>query len=207
MIQWASCGRSDSRRSVYDCSCVTQQSVCMALTVKQRGVLKGVIAGAAITIVVIVLAVLAGPMALSPEASEGERLAFAISADAFIALWLGISVGLLARHRFFTPEDIDGGGLSRGSETANVLQSTLQNTLEQSVLAVLVHLAWSILMPVSWISAIPAAVLLFLCGRVLFVRGYRGGAPSRALGFALTYYPSVLMLILVVVTAVWTMFR
>ena len=175
----------------------------MALTVKQRGVLKGVIAGAAITLIVILGAVLAGPVALSPEASAGERLAFAVSADAFIALWLGISVGLLARHRFFTPEDIDGGGLSRGSETANVLQSTLQNTLEQSVLAVLVHLAWSILMPAAWISAIPAAVFLFLCGRVLFVRGYRGGAPSRALGFALTYYPSVVMVIVVVVTSVW----
>ena len=179
----------------------------MALTVKQRGVLKGVIVGAAITFVVIVGTILVGPIALSPEASAGERLAFAIWADAFIALWLGISIGLLARHRFFTPEDIDGGGLSRGSETANVLQSTLQNTLEQSVLAVLVHLAWSILMPVSWISAIPAAVFLFLCGRVLFARGYRGGAPSRALGFALTYYPSVLMLILVVVAAVGKVFR
>ena len=178
----------------------------MALNVKQRGVLKGIIAGAAITFVVIVGAILVGPMALSPEASAGERLAFAICADAFIALWLGISVGLLARHRFFTPEDIDGGGLSSGSETANVLQSTLQNTLEQSVLAVLVHLAWSILMPVSWISAIPAAVFLFLCGRVLFVRGYRGGAPSRAVGFALTYYPSVLMLIFVIVTAVRKVF-
>ena len=179
----------------------------MALTVKQRGVLKGIIPGAAITFVVIVGAILASPIALSPEASAGERLAFAIWADVFIALWLGISIGLLARHRFFTPEDIDGGGLSRGSETANVLQSTLQNTLEQSVLAVLVHLAWSTLMPVAWIAAIPAAVFLFLCGRVLFVRGYRGGAPSRALGFALTYYPSVLMLILVVVAAVGKVFR
>ena len=179
----------------------------MALTVKQRGVLKGIIAGAAITFVVIVGAILVGPIALSPEASVGERLAIAIWADAFIALWLGISVALLARHRFFTPEDIDGGGLSRGSETANVLQSTLQNTLEQSVLAVLTHLAWSILMPVAWISAIPAAVLLFLCGRVLFVRGYRGGAPSRALGFALTFYPSVAMVIVVVVTSVWKVFH
>jgi hypothetical protein len=179
----------------------------MALTIKQRGVLKGIIPGAAITLVVIAGAVLLWPMALSPEASSGERLAFAISIDAFIALWLGISVGLLARHRFFTPEDIDGGGLSRGSETANVLQSTLQNTLEQSVLAVLTHLAWSILMPVAWISAIPAAVLLFLCGRVLFVRGYRGGAPSRALGFALTFYPSVAMVIVVVVTSVWKVFH
>ena len=178
----------------------------MTLTVKQRGVLKGIIAGAAITLIVIVGAILVGPMALSPEASPGERLAFAIRADAFIALWLAISVGLLARHRFFTPEDIDGGGLSVGTEIASVLQSTLQNTLEQSVLAVVAHLAWSILMPVSWISAIPAAVFLFLCGRVLFVRGYRGGAPSRAIGFALTFYPSVLMLILLIVTAVWEAF-
>ena len=174
----------------------------MALTVKQRGVLKGIIAGAAITFVVIVGAILMGPIALSPEASAGERLAVAIRADAFIALWLGISVGLLARHRFFTPEDIDGGGLTRGSETASVLQATLQNTLEQTVLAVLVHLTWATLMPVSWMSAIPAAVVLFLVGRLLFLLGYRGGAPSRALGFALTYYPSVLMLVVVVVAAV-----
>ncbi len=174
----------------------------MALTVKQRGVLKGIVVGAAITVVVITSAMSAGPMLLSPEAAAGERLAFALSADAFIALWLGISVGLLARHRFFTPEDIDGSGLTQGSETANVLQATLQNTLEQTVLAVLVHLAWSILMPVSSLSTIPAAVILFWCGRVLFVRGYRGGAPSRAVGFALTYYPSVLMLVFVVGAAV-----
>jgi hypothetical protein len=177
----------------------------MALTAKQRGVLKGIIAGAAITLVVIVGAILLAPIELPADASTGDRLAFAICADAFIAFWLGISVALLARHRFFTPEDIDGGGLSRGSETANVLQSTLQNTLEQSVLAVLVHLAWSILLPVTWISAIPAAVILFLCGRVLFVRGYRGGAASRSIGFALTFYPSVLMLMVVVVGALFKM--
>ena len=174
----------------------------MALTVKQRGVLKGITIGAAITVAVIVGAILAGPMVLSPAATIAERLSFALWADVFIALWLGISIALLARHRYFTPEDIDGGGLTRGSETASVLQATLQNTLEQTVLAVLVHVTWATLMPVSWMSAIPAAVVLFLCGRLLFLLGYRGGAPSRALGFALTYYPSVLMLIIVVVTAV-----
>jgi hypothetical protein len=175
----------------------------MDLTVKQRGVLKGIIVGATIALVVIVGAILWGPMVLSSEATVGERIAFALGADAFIALWLAISVGLLARHRFFTPEDIDGGGLTHGTVTASVLQATLQNTLEQTVLAVLAHLAWAVLMPVSWMSAIPAAVILFLCGRVLFVRGYRGGAPSRAVGFTLTFYPSVLMLIFVVGAAVW----
>jgi len=179
----------------------------MALTVKQLGVLKGMIVGAATTIIVIVGAIVTGPMSLSTEATVAERLAFALRADAFIALWLGASIGLLAKHRFFTPEDIDGGGLSRGSETANVLQATLQNTLEQTVLAVLVHLVWAILMPVSWISAIPAAVILFMCGRVLFLRGYRGGAPSRAIGFTLTFYPSVLMLLLVVGSAMRKIFH
>ena len=174
----------------------------MALTVKQRGVLKGISIGAAITVAAIAGAILAGPVVLSPEATVGERLSFALWADVFIALWLGISIALLARHRFFTPEDIDGGGLTRGSETASILQATLQNTLEQTVLAVLAHVTWATLMPVSWLSAIPAAVVLFLVGRVLFLLGYRGGAPSRALGFALTYYPSVLMLAIVVVAAV-----
>ena len=170
----------------------------MALTDKQRGVLKGMTIGAATSLIVIIAAILLGPALLSPEASAGERLAFALKADAFLALWLGVSIGLLARHRFFTPADIDGGGLSQGSETAKVLQATLQNTLEQTVLAVLVHLAWATLMPVSWMAAIPAAAILFLSGRVLFIRGYRGGAPSRAVGFALTFYPSVLMLVIVI---------
>ena len=178
----------------------------MALTDKQRGVLKGMSIGAATSLVEIITAILLGPALLSPDASAGERLAFALRADAFLALWLGVSIGLLARHRFFTPEDIDGGGLSRGSETANVLQATLQNTLEQTVLAVLVHMTWATLMPVSWMTAIPAAAILFLSGRVLFIRGYSGGAPSRAAGFALTFYPSVLMLVIVVGAVIRKMF-
>ena len=36
----------------------------------------------------------------------------------------------------------------------------------------------------------------------LFAWRYRGGVPSRALGFALTFYPSVLMLIIIGVQAI-----
>lgn len=173
----------------------------MALTLKQRGVLKGIVAGAVATVGVIVGAVLADPVSFSRDATAGERIAFALKADVLIALWLAISIGLLARHRFFTPEDIDGSGLTQGSEKAKVLQASLQNTLEQAVLAVLAHSMWALTMPASWLSAVPAAAILFLCGRVLFVRGYSGGAPSRALGFALTFYPSALMLVVVAIAA------
>ena len=170
----------------------------MPLTLKQRGVLKGMLTGLAITVVVLAAAVAASPFPPPPDASPGARIAFALKADSFLALWLAWCIGRLAQHRFFTPEDIDGSGLTEGTDRAKLLQSVLQNSLEQTVLAVLAHAAWAVALPVHWLSAIPAAVVLFLCGRMLFARGYGGGAPSRALGFALTFYPAVIMAVIAV---------
>ena len=172
----------------------------MALTTKQRGVLAGMAGGATFTVVAITAAILAGPILLLPESSFGDRIAFALKVDIVVALWLSISVGRLASHRFFTPEDIDGGGLSGGTQQARVLQATLQNTVEQTVLAVLAHTIWAVLMPLTWLAAIPAAAAMFVCGRILFVRGYARGAPARALGFTLTFYPSVLMILIMLVS-------
>jgi len=172
----------------------------MSLSEKQQGVLQGIVIGVLVTVVVIAGSIFFAPELLAQGTSTSERLAFALKADLFIALWLGLSVGRLARHRFLSPDDIDGGGLGPGSESANVLQATLQNTLEQTVLAVLTHMIWMVTVPVSWPATVPAAVVLFVIGRLLFVRGYADGAPARAVGFALTFYPSMLML---VITLVW----
>jgi uncharacterized membrane protein YecN with MAPEG domain len=127
--------------------------------------------------------------------------------DVLIVLCLTANIGLLARHRFFTPEDIDGGGLTKGTAQAQVLQATLQNTLEQTVLALSVHAVWAAEMPASWQAVIPAAAILFFIGRVLFWRGYARGAPGRALGFALTFYPTVAMLLLIVGRLVVALFQ
>jgi uncharacterized membrane protein YecN with MAPEG domain len=108
-----------------------------------------------------------------------------------------VNIGLLARHRFFTPDDIDGGGLTKGTPQAHLLQSTLQNTLEQTVLAMSAHSIWGAAMPETWQPAVPAAAVLFVVGRILFWRGYQRGAPSRALGFGLTFYPTVALVLLI----------
>jgi uncharacterized MAPEG superfamily protein len=63
-----------------------------------------------------------------------------------------------------------------------------------------VHLVWAGVMPRAFQAAVPVAAMLFVIGRVLFWRGYAAGAPHRALGFALTFYPQVAML---VVIGVW----
>ena len=104
-----------------------------------------------------------------------------------------ICVARLAKHRFFTPEDIDGSALTPGTDRARLLQALLQNTLEQAVLAIPVYFCGAVVLPGSWLGAVFAAAAMFFVGRICFFAGYAGGAPSRAYGFALTFYPTVFL--------------
>jgi len=123
------------------------------------------------------------------------RVAFALECSLLVVFWVIFSVARIGNQRFSSPEDIDGAGLTSGTEKAKMLVAILQNTLEQAFLACLVYLIWAVVMPSGWIACILAAALLFCLGRVLFILGYQGGAPSRALGFALTFYPTVMMFV------------
>ena len=173
------------------------------LTEKQRGVLRGMVAGLLTTLFAVTLAVVAPPHGLLPGQEATAVLVQALKWDVLLAACLTVNIGMLARHRFFTPADIDGGGLSQGTSEAQLLQSILQNTLEQAVLGLSVHLIWAAAMPRTWQAAVPAAAMLFVLGRLLFWRGYMRGAPHRALGFALTFYPSVFMLLLILARLAW----
>lgn len=173
------------------------------LTEKQRGVLVGMLTGLSVTLLALVLVIVAAPSALLPDDNTASAIAHAAQWDMLLVSWLAANIAMLARHRFFTPADIDGGGLSDGTPSAKILQSVLQNTLEQVVLAFCTHLIWAATMPWRWQAAIPTAAMLFFLGRVLFWRGYARGAPARALGFALTFYPTVVMLAAVVGRIAW----
>jgi len=146
-------------------------------------------------IVVFTLAV----TAWNVESDLSSRIALASWAVLLPAATLFVCIARLAAHRFFTPEDIHGSGLTGGTERAKLLQSLLQNTLEQCCLAIPVYVATAILAPASFLPVVPAAAVMFLVGRVSFFGGYAKGAPSRAYGFALTFYPTVLLLVLLLV--------
>ena len=161
------------------------------------------ILGLTSTLLALALAIVAAPSALLPDDNAVSAIVRALQWDILLVLWLAANIAMLARHRFFTPADIDGGGLSDGTPTAKVLQSVLQNTLEQMILALSAHLIWAATMPWRWQAAVPAAAMLFFLGRALFWRGYARGAPARALGFALTFYPTIVMLIVAVGHLVW----
>ncbi len=164
------------------------------LSEKQRGVLGGMAAAFVAGAVCLVAAVVWAPTWLLPGGAFPATLAWSMQWDVAVVFCLALSIGLLAKHRFFTPDDIDGSGLTAGTSKAHVLQSVLQNTLEQSVLAIGIHSAWAVVMPVSWQAAVPVAALLFVIGRILFWKSYARGAAARSFGFALTFYPTLLML-------------
>ncbi|WP_420225353.1 MAPEG family protein [Pigmentiphaga litoralis] len=183
----------------------------------QRGVLRGMGIGMAITLLLLVLMIALAPRALLPLIGPTASLVAALH-WALLPVWcLAIAIGVMARHRFLHAEDIDGSGLAGsglpgggmtasrgmtgGSWTARIYQAILQNTLEQVVLAIPTYLIWAVTLPREWQAAVPAAAILFVVGRILFWRGYSGGAPSRALGFALTFYPTLVLALVAIVAA------
>lgn len=165
----------------------------MELTHSQRGVALGIATAFAITVASFALTALLAPFGVPSDTLALRLHLFALSALA-PAIALTICIGRLASHRFFTPQDIDGSGLTAGTDHAKLLQALLQNTLEQLALALPVYAAWTQLAPRHLLALAPVAATLFLFGRLLFFWGYARGAPGRALGFGLTFYPSVLLL-------------
>lgn len=166
----------------------------MSLSVTQRGVLRGMGGGLGAAVALIAFGVLANPLGYPADLPVQKSLAVALGAAGLPALCLAISIGRLAKHRFFSPRDIDGAGSSEGTARARELQAILQNTLEQATLGVMVYALWASVMPSTWLSVVPLAALAFAAGRILFFAGYAKGAAARALGFALTFYPTVGML-------------
>ncbi|TXN39945.1 MAPEG family protein [Methylobacterium sp. WL30] len=119
-----------------------------------------------------------------------ERLQTALRADVFVIGWLAAAIANVARLRFFSIEDIAGSSAGSGSQSVRDAVAILQNTAEQVVLAVLTHLVFAA------VVGHPTAILMtlaamFCVGRTLFWVGYKRGARGRALGFALTFYPTV----------------
>ncbi|MET0289068.1 MAG: MAPEG family protein [Pseudoxanthomonas sp.] len=172
------------------------------LTQTQRAVLKGMAGGASIAVAVVLYGVLVNPWSHPEDLVVDRRLQVAVRASMAPALLLAIAIVRLARHRFFSEADIEGGSPARGTGRALFLQAMVQNTLEQALLACIAYTAWAMVMPPAWLSVVTLAALSFVLGRVLFFMHYRRGAGARALGFTVTFYPTTVMLALCALWAI-----
>lgn len=144
----------------------------------------------AMALAVVVTGLVLAAAALWPGTSLDldARLDLVVRADLVLALWLALAIGDVARLRLLSPEAIDGGE-PPGSAVERA-QAILRNTLEQAALAIPVHLALAVRTPDAT-PLILALIGLFSLGRLLFWIGYGKGAEARALGFGLTFYPTL----------------
>lgn len=168
------------------------------LSSRQKLVAQGMLKALAVMVPTFAWGVWAPPPFLLPPGPFPLTLANSLRWDLPLLLCLLSFIGILGRHRFLTPEEMDGSGLTQASGTTRILQAVLQNTLEQVILAVGAHSLWAVMMPVHLQGVVPVASILFVLGRILFWQGYKHGAPGRAMGFALTFYPTVAMYLVLV---------
>jgi MAPEG family len=164
------------------------------MTKSQNGVVFGIVAGAIIALTCTFIAVFWTGIPVAPS-EPTEIIGLWLMLSVIVVFWLFVCIARMAQHRFFSVEDIDAGARPNTSDRARILQSILQNTLEQSLLAIVTYGAWLFLGPAAWRMLPLLCAGFFSLGRIFFIVGYSSGAPYRATGFALTFYPSVILLI------------
>lgn len=162
------------------------------MTHEQREVFWGMALAVALTLIALL-----GAYYFSVTGLDRMRLS-GPAASAFIALALVSCIAGIARKRFFQTDSIGGAAYDMPGSDLRVAKAVLQNTLEQVVLAIAAYNGLAAVAPRLGPMLLPALVVLFLLGRVLFARGYRKGAGHRAVGFGLTFYPTVAAYILFV---------
>ena len=172
----------------------------MAFDSEQR-----VIARSAVAALLVTFSVLLAVGVLPMFEAEGlkERLSLLAVAFAPLTLALLCDIARLANHRFSEPLDRNAAAADTATATAGMLSAILRNTHEQVTFAALVYAMAAMAVPAHWTDSILGCAALFLIGRLIFATGYAKGAGGRALGFGLTFYPSVALALLTAVTTIF----
>jgi hypothetical protein len=166
---------------------------------EQRRVIRGVVLAILIGTVVLLAGYLFVPSPLHGTANVAERIALALRVDIVVFAWLIAAIANVGNRRFFSRDDIQGAGFYPPSERIAIPVAILQNTLEQTVLAVGAHLILATMLVGQELVLLPVLAVLFCVGRATFWVGYRGGAGQRAFGFALTFYPTLAAYLLAII--------
>jgi hypothetical protein len=123
-----------------------------------------------------------------------SRLAYAVQWLLIPGLVLLVLTLTTAQYRFFNKPYIDG----TRSDLPPFLEinlRTTQNTLEQTMLAVITWPALALMLPPERLGLIPVTSILFGAGRVMFWIGYQLHPLARIFGFALSSVPTALALL------------
>jgi hypothetical protein len=127
--------------------------------------------------------------------TAADRIAFALPWAVLAAVPLFAMVIVVGNARFAS-EAIDPT-LGKESPAMVVNGRVADNTHQQFALFLVAMLALSVMLPIEWLSVIPAVSITFVLMRILFWVGYRIHPLYRAPGFSSTAYMNIFMFIAV----------
>lgn len=122
--------------------------------------------------------------------SQLEHIVYTLRWQSIPVLTLLFGINRVGNKRFSTIaiDPVSGGG----EHLLAIEARYLQNTLEQLIVSVSGQVILSTYLSASTITrVIPMLVVLFVTGRVLFYIGYKMHPLKRAIGFSMTFLPSV----------------
>jgi hypothetical protein len=117
-----------------------------------------------------------------------ERVTYALRWLTLPTLTLAAGVARVATRRFFSEEAIGGDD---GDHALEIDRRYVQNTAEQLLLAIPVHLIFAYHVRATSFRLIVVASLWFLVARIAFWVGYHRAPSARSFGFAATFYPTL----------------
>ena len=133
----------------------------------------------------------AGGLAAGASPTLELRIRLALGAALGPLACLAVAIGFIANRRFFSGADIDGAVLTEPTPPIRIARAILENTAEQTLLAVPVYAGLALTGPASALALPLVLSVAFVVARAIFAAGYARGAAARSLGFALTFYPTV----------------
>lgn len=162
------------------------------LRLEQRKIRFGVLKALLASVAVLTLAQVFGPRLMNMAAlSFEQRLTFWATSSLSLIFWVLAGVGMVSTGRRYSTEDIRGSAYAPPSPKIAVASAFLQNTLEQSFIAIVTQLALVLLLGAAALPFIAGSSVLFGIGRVTFLAGYPRGPGARSFGMALTILPSL----------------
>jgi len=123
--------------------------------------------------------------------TASDRIVYTLQLEVVSLMFYVLCIFRVAFNRSDDPNAVSGErvGVSTAVEMAS---RVLQNTSEQLLLGTFSHLALSTVLRPDQCAVLPAAVSLWLSGRILFLLGYTATNPlAREFGFELTIMPSL----------------
>ena len=137
-----------------------------------------------------------------PEAWDiADRLALVIK-DAVFALLPGV-IGILIVAAQRLDPSMWVGRVAKPNSSLDINTRFILNTFEQFIAYFIANAGLAIYCPLEEARSLPLLTMLFVIGRILFWIGYHRNPYLRAFGFGVTFYPTVMAFVWLILMMVF----